>query len=137
MTEKITAAGAIRLLDSGKAVAVDVREPDEYAVGHIPGAKLLPLGQVIDRAAEVLPDKNALWLVYCRTGRRSADAVQKLESLGYTDLRDLGGILSWPYEIEGPLARSLPAWMWWMPSPPPRPAPTTGLWQSRRSLPSP
>ena len=40
--------------------------------------------------------KNALWLVYCRTGRRSADAVQKLESLGYTDLRDLGGILSWP-----------------------------------------
>ena len=40
MTEKITAADAIRLLDSGKAVAVDVREPDEYAVGHIPGAKL-------------------------------------------------------------------------------------------------
>ena len=62
MIEKITAADAIRLLDSGKAVAVDVREPDEYAVGHIPGAKLLPLGQVIDRAAEVLPDKNALWL---------------------------------------------------------------------------
>ena len=54
MTEKITAADAIRLLDTGKAVAVDVREPDEYAVGHIPGAKLLPLGQVIDRAAEVL-----------------------------------------------------------------------------------
>ena len=53
MTEKITAADAIRLLDSGKAVAVDVREPDEYAVGHIPGAKLLPLGQVIDRAAEL------------------------------------------------------------------------------------
>ena len=50
---------------------------------------------------DMLPDKNALWLVYCRTGRRSADAVQKLESLGYTDLRDLGGILSWPYEIEG------------------------------------
>ena len=91
MTEKITAADAIRLLDSGKAVAV----------GHIPGAKLLPLGQVLTRAAEVLPDKNAVWLVYCRTGRRSADAVQKLESLGYTHLRDLGGILSWPYEIEG------------------------------------
>ena len=43
----------------------------------------------------------AVWLVYCRTGRRSADAVQKLESLGYTNLYDLGGILSWPYEIEG------------------------------------
>ena len=92
MTEKINPADAIRLLDAHEAVAVDVREPDEYAVGHIPGAKLLPLGQVLTRAAEV---------VYCRTGRRSADAVQKLESLGYTNLRDLGGILSWPYEIEG------------------------------------
>ena len=55
MTEKITAADAIRLLDSGKAVAVDVREPDEYAVGHIPGAKLLPLGQVIDRCRTKTP----------------------------------------------------------------------------------
>ncbi len=101
MIEKITPAEAIRLLDSGKARAVDVREPDEYAVGHIPGALLLPLGQITDRAQEVLPDKEAPWLVYCRTGRRSADAVQKLEALGYTTLYDLGGILSWPYEIEG------------------------------------
>ena len=93
--------GAIRLLDAGKAVAVDVREPDEYAVGHIPGAKLLPLGEVNSRAAEVLPEKEATWLVYCRTGRRSAEAVQKLDALGYSNLYDLGGILSWPYEIEG------------------------------------
>ena len=84
MSEKITAADAIRLLDAHEAAAVDVREPDEFAVGHIPGAKLLPLGQVLSRAAEVLPDKNAVWLVYCRTR-----------------LYDLGGILSWPYEIEG------------------------------------
>ena len=83
MIQKIDPAAAIRLLDAGKAVAVDVREPDEYAVGHIPGAKHAP------------------WLVYCRTGRRSADAVQKLASLGYENLYDLGGILSWPYEIEG------------------------------------
>ena len=62
MTQKINAAEAVRLLDAGRAVAVDVREPDEYAVGHIPGAKLLPLGQVLSRAAEVLPDKNAAWL---------------------------------------------------------------------------
>ena len=74
MTEKINPADAIRLLDAHEAVAVDVREPDEYAVGHIPGAKLLPLGQVLTRAAEVLPDKNAVWLVYCRTGRRGAEA---------------------------------------------------------------
>ena len=101
MMQKIDPAAAIRLLDAGKAVAVDVREPDEYAVGHIPGAKLLPLGEVLSRAAEVLPDKRAPWLVYCRTGRRSADAVQKLASLGYENLYDLGGIRSWPYEIEG------------------------------------
>ena len=84
MIQKIEPAAAIRLLDAKKAQAVDVREPDEYAVGHIPGAKLLPLGEVMSRAAEVLPDKNAPWLVYCRTGRRSADAVQKLDALGYT-----------------------------------------------------
>ena len=57
MTEKITAADAIRLLDAHEATAVDVREPDEFAVGHIPGAKLLPLSQVLSRAAEVLPDR--------------------------------------------------------------------------------
>ncbi len=101
MIQKIEPAAAIRLLDAKKAQAVDVREPDEYAVGHIPGAKLLPLGEVMSRAAEVLPDKDAPWLVYCRTGRRSADAVQKLDALGYTNIYDLGGILSWPYEIEG------------------------------------
>ena len=101
MVEQITPAEAIRLLDAGKAQAVDVREPDEFAVGHIPGAKLLPLGDVLTRAEEVLPDKNAQWQIYCRTGRRSADAAQKLEAKGYTSLRDLGGILSWPYEIEG------------------------------------
>ena len=56
---------------------------------------------MLSRAAEVLPDKRAPWLVYCRTGRRSADAVQKLAGLGYENLYDLGGILSWPYEIEG------------------------------------
>ena len=77
MIQKIEPAAAIRLLDAKKAQAVDVREPDEYAVGHIPGAKLLPLGEVMSRAAEVLPDKDAPWLVYCRTGRRSAEAVQK------------------------------------------------------------
>ena len=86
MIQKIEPAAAIRLLDAKKAQAVDVREPDEYAVGHIPGAKLLPLGEVMSRAAEVLPDKDAPWLVYCRTGRRSADAVQKLDALGYTNI---------------------------------------------------
>ena len=101
MSQKIDPAQAIRLLDAGKAAAVDVREPDEYAVGHIPGAKLLPLGEVNRRAPEVMPVKDSVWLIYCRTGRRSADAVRRLEAMGYRRLYDLGGILSWPYEIEG------------------------------------
>ena len=90
MIQKIEPAAAIRLLDAKKAQAVDVREPDEYAVGHIPGAKLLPLGEVMSRAAEVLPDKDAPWLVYCRTGRRSADAVQKLDAMGRSEERRVG-----------------------------------------------
>lgn len=100
MIRRMDPAEAIRLLDAGKAVAVDVREPDEYEEGHIPGALLLPLGQVRDRAEQTLPDKNACWLIYCRTGRRSADAAACLERMGYTDLYNLGGVLSWPYELE-------------------------------------
>lgn len=101
MSERIDPVQAIRLLDAGKARAVDVREPDEYEMGHIPGAVLLPLGQVTAKAAQLLPDPQAVWLVYCRTGRRSAEAVRLLEQLGYEHLYDLGGILRWPYEIEG------------------------------------
>ncbi len=103
MIQKIDPAAAIRLLDAKKAQAVDVREPDEYAVGHIPGAKLLPLGEVMSRAAEVLPDKDAPWLVYCRTGRRSADAVQKLDALGYTNIYDLGASSAGPMRSKGTL----------------------------------
>lgn len=67
MSERIDPVQAIRLLDAGKAQAVDVREPDEYEMGHIPGAVLLPLGQVTAKAAQLLPDPQAVWLVYCRT----------------------------------------------------------------------
>lgn len=100
MIQKIDPAAAVRLLDAGKATAVDVREPDEYAAGHIPGAVLLPVDQVGALAAERMPDKEAMWLVYCRTGRRSAEALVKLDALGYANLYDLGGILTWPYETE-------------------------------------
>ena len=103
MIQKIEPAAAIRLLDAKKAQAVDVREPDEYAVGHIPGAKLLPLGEVMSRAAEVLPDKDAPWLVYCRTGRRSADAVQKLDALGYTNIYDSAASSAGPMRSKGTL----------------------------------
>lgn len=100
MIPLIDPAQAIRLLDAGTAQAVDVREPDEYAAGHIPGAVLLPVGQVREKAAALLPDKAARLLVYCRTGRRSAAACKQLQQMGYTAVANLGGILSWPYELE-------------------------------------
>lgn len=100
MIQIIRPAPARAMLQNGSAVAVDVREPEEYAASHIPGAKLLPLGQIGRRAEQVLPDKDAALLVYCRSGRRSAAAVRQLAAMGYTVLYDLGGILSWPYEVE-------------------------------------
>ena len=78
MIQKIEPAAAIRLLDAKKAQAVDVREPDEYAVGHIPGAKLLPLGEVMSpRAAVSVSALFALtvcWLTIFRR-RREVGAV--------------------------------------------------------------
>jgi len=99
-TERIDPAQAVRLLDAGAATAVDVREPDEYAAGHIPGAVLLPLGSVRAKAAALLPQKDAPLLVYCRTGRRSEAACAQLQQMGYTRVRNLGGVLTWPYELE-------------------------------------
>ena len=97
---RIDAAQAIRLLDMAQAIAVDVREPDEYAAGHIPGAVPLPLDRIAAEAARRLPDKDARLLVYCRTGRRSEEGCAALQALGYRQVEDLGGLLSWPYELE-------------------------------------
>ena len=89
------------MLNSGKSMQlVDVREEPEFAEGHIPGAKLLPLGKIQEKALEEFPDKEALLLLYCRSGRRSAQAAQILTSMGYTHVYDVGGILHWPYELE-------------------------------------
>ncbi len=75
---------------------LDVRRPDEFAEGHIPGAICFPNEKIGDTAPEELPDKNRKILVYCRSGRRSAEAAEKLILLGYTDVWDFGGILSYP-----------------------------------------
>lgn len=96
----LNAAKAARLLDAGLAVAVDVREPDEYARGHLPGAVLLPLSRLEQQAARVLPQKQQHLLVYCHSGRRSAAACALLRQLGYARVQNLGGILQWPYELE-------------------------------------
>jgi len=92
---------AVKMMrDEKDYIILDVRRPDEYAAGHIPGAILIPNGQISQRAEQELPDKDQLILVYCRSGRRSKEAAQKLADMGYTNIKEFGGIIDWPYEIE-------------------------------------
>ena len=81
-------------------IILDVRRPDEYAEGHIPGAINLPNESIGTAAIDELPDKAQLILVYCRSGRRSKEAAEKLVKLGYTNVVEFGGILDWKGEIE-------------------------------------
>ena len=97
----ITAEEAKHIMDSEEGyIILDVREQDEYDAGHIPGAILIPYTQIEDKADEMLPDKGQLVLVYCRSGRRSKIAAEALVELGYTNIKEFGGILDWPYETE-------------------------------------
>ena len=81
-------------------VILDVRTQEEYNEVHIPDALLLPDYEIISRATEVLPDKDKLILVYCRSGRRSKNASAELAALGYSNVYEFGGIIDWPYETE-------------------------------------
>ena len=81
-------------------VILDVRTHEEFQTGHIPGARCLPLDEVAEKAKVFIPDQDMLYLVYCRSGRRSKEASQILAELGYTNIREFGGILDWPYEVE-------------------------------------
>ena len=95
----ITAEEAKKIMDTGSEyVILDVRTEEEFAQGHIPGAILIPDYEIREEAESSLPDKDALILVYCRSGRRSKNAAQILAELGYTNIREFGGILDWPYE---------------------------------------
>ena len=97
----ITAEEAKQIMDSEEGyVILDVRTQEEYDQGHIPGAILIPNTEIEARAEQELPDKDQLILVYCRSGRRSKLAADILVSLGYTDIREFGGIIDWPYEVE-------------------------------------
>ena len=80
-------------------IIVDVRRQDEYDEGHIPGALLIPNESITDKKPEELPDLNQIVLVYCRSGRRSKEASQKLADIGYTNVYEFGGINTWTGEI--------------------------------------
>ena len=97
----ITAEEAKQIMDSEEGyIILDVRAQEEYDESHIPGAILIPHTEIDARAEEVLTDKDQLILVYCRSGRRSKIAAEALVELGYTNIKEFGGIIDWPYEVE-------------------------------------
>ena len=101
MYEQITPQEAKRIMDSGeKHIVLDTREQDEFDEGHIPGAILIPYTEIENKAEEIIPDKDKLILVYCRSGRRSKIAAESLAKIGYTNVKEFGGIIDWPYEVE-------------------------------------
>ena len=97
----ITAEEAKQLMDTEEGyIILDVRTQEEYDQGHIPGAIVISREEIEEKAEEVLTDKDQLILVYCRSGRRSKIAAEALAELGYTNIKEFGGIIDWPYEVE-------------------------------------
>ena len=97
--EQITPAVAKEIMDNENGyVILDVRTQEEFDEAHIDGAILIPDYEIADKAESVLKDKDQLLLVYCRSGRRSKNAASELVSLGYTNVKEFGGIIDWPYE---------------------------------------
>ena len=99
--QSISQEDAKQMMDEQEVVILDVREQDEYDSGHIPGAVLLSVGAINeDTAAAVIPEKESIVRVYCRSGNRSKTASLALAELGYTEIYEFGGITTWPYEVE-------------------------------------
>ena len=99
----ITAEEAKQIMDTEEGyIILDVRTQEEYDEGHIPGAIVISHDEIVEKSEEVLTNKDQLILVYCRSGRRSKLASEALVELGYTNIKEFGGIIDWPYEVEKP-----------------------------------
>ena len=97
--EQITAEQAKTIMDTEKDyVIIDARTEEEFAERHIENAILIPEYEIAERAEKELPDKEQVILVYCRSGRRSKIASEELVKLGYTNVKEFGGIIDWPYK---------------------------------------
>ena len=91
---------AKQMMDEQEVLILDVREQSEFDSGHIANAVLLPLGSITaETAAAVIPAKDTVVLVYCRSGNRSKTASKALVELGYTNIYEFGGINTWEYGI--------------------------------------
>ena len=98
--EQISQDEAKRIMDTEDGfVIIDARTGEEFSEGHIEGAILIPEYEIAERAESEIPEKDTLILVYCRSGRRSKIASDALVQLGYTNVKEFGGIIDWQYEI--------------------------------------
>lgn len=99
---KLTPEEAKEMIDTEDVIILDVRTEEEFQQGHIEGAVLIPDYDLDKLAAEMLPDKEATILIYCRSGNRSKLASHLLIGMGYQNVYDFGGILDWRYgEVQG------------------------------------
>lgn len=97
----ITAQQAKEIMVSQEGyIILDTRTQEEFDEGHIPGAILIPYDEILEKAEDMLTDKDQMILVYCRSGRRSKLAAEDLVKLGYSNIKEFGGIIDWPYEVE-------------------------------------
>jgi len=95
---------ASRLKEGEQLEIIDVREPYEWEIGHIPGARLVPLASIADEIPRL--DKRRETILYCKVGARSLYAAQQLAEAGVSDVRNLaGGILRWIDEVDPTMAR--------------------------------
>ncbi|MGC2238039.1 MAG: rhodanese-like domain-containing protein [Pyrinomonadaceae bacterium] len=99
--QEITAAEVKKRMDAGEDIQIiDVRQPDEHAFAKIEGAKLIPLGQIVQRMDEI--DENRETVIHCKAGGRSAKAIEALQRAGFkgnlTNMR--GGITAWSDEVD-------------------------------------
>ncbi|MFP4430364.1 MAG: rhodanese-like domain-containing protein [Spirochaetota bacterium] len=100
-TERLSDPAYLRqVLETGSKaiVLVDVRTPGEFDSGHIPGARNIPHTEIAGYPPT--DDKDAVIVLYCRTGNRSSYAERALRSLGYSEIIDFGGVVTWPYALE-------------------------------------
>ena len=91
--------GVMEYRNTDGAVLLDVRTPQEYREGHIPGSKNVPL-QTIDKISSVADNKNIPLFVYCYSGGRSRQAAAVLQSMGYTNVTNIGGITAYSGKVE-------------------------------------
>lgn len=91
--------GVAEYQDTANAVLLDVRTPQEYSEGHIPTSKNIPL-QVIDKVKALVKNKDVPLFVYCYSGSRSSQAVIELRRMGYTNVKNIGGISAYVGKVE-------------------------------------